>query len=429
MAQEFKDDAPEWEDGVFPTAGEQTFEGIKTSADLLKLAATSGITLGTFVLVAFGLVTSLGRPLFEAALEKNIGQPMTKVFRPTLPDIDMMRDASLRWTGLTKEYKEVMALHGFKERDIAIHEGLGQVIPGVQDLIRMGVREAFDDATVAKFQMDEDFSFMPVEVAKKVGLSEFWSKMFWRSHWELPSILQGFEMLHRRVIKPDELDVLLRALDVMPFWREKLKDISFRPLTRVDIRRMRRAGVLSADEVKSSYLDLGYNEENAQKMTDWTETTVIETEKELSKADILRAVRIGQISEISAVEFLGNLGYDEEEAGFLIKLNISREQSSQREITRSMILKQFRYGILTRSEALGKLQGRGFASQAADNILKTFELEQAFDVRELSFGYLRTLFADKAIEEPFFRTYLSQLGFMDRDIDLIVARETKKRVA
>ena len=83
----------------------------------------------------------------------------------------------------------------------------------------------------------------------------------------LPSIGQGFEMLHRRVIEDADLDLLLRALDVMPFWREKLKDISYNPLTRVDVRRMHRIGVLEEEGVFNAYLDVGYNEENAQLMT------------------------------------------------------------------------------------------------------------------------------------------------------------------
>ncbi|GAH93918.1 unnamed protein product, partial [marine sediment metagenome] len=44
-------------------------------------------------------------------------------------------------------------------------------------------------------------------------------------HWSLPSPSQGFEMLHRGVIDEAELNMLLRALDIMPFWREKLTKV------------------------------------------------------------------------------------------------------------------------------------------------------------------------------------------------------------
>ncbi|GAH79863.1 unnamed protein product, partial [marine sediment metagenome] len=74
--------------------------------------------------------------------------------------------------------------------------------------------------------------------AGKKGLSKEWSERYWAAHWNLPSPQQGFEMLHRGVINVSELNMLLRALDVMPFWRDKLTAIAFRRLTRVDIRRM-----------------------------------------------------------------------------------------------------------------------------------------------------------------------------------------------
>ncbi|GAG78096.1 unnamed protein product, partial [marine sediment metagenome] len=85
-----------------------------------------------------------------------------------------------------------------------------------------------------------------------------------------PSPQQGFDMLHRGVISDDELNMLLRALDVMPFWRDKLTQIAFRPLTRVDVRRMYKQGVLTETEVYESYLIAGYNEQNAERMAEFT---------------------------------------------------------------------------------------------------------------------------------------------------------------
>ena len=57
-------------------------------------------------------------------------------------------------------------------------------------------------------------------------------------------------MLHRGVIDTAELDMLLRAQDVMPFWRDRLTAIAYRPLTRVDVRRMYKQGVLNVIKTK-----------------------------------------------------------------------------------------------------------------------------------------------------------------------------------
>ena len=77
-------------------------------------------------------------------------------------------------------------------------------------------------------------------------------------------------MLHRRIIDPDELKLLLRVRDIPSFWRERLVQLSYDPYTRVDVRRMYTAGVLSENEVFDTYLDLGYDEEHANNLTLWT---------------------------------------------------------------------------------------------------------------------------------------------------------------
>ncbi|GAH21078.1 unnamed protein product, partial [marine sediment metagenome] len=88
-----------------------------------------------------------------------------------------------------------------------------------------------------------------------------------------------------------ELSRLLKSLDIMPFWRDKLTEISYNPLTRVDVRRMYKLGVLDESEVKKSYLNIGYNENDAEKMTAFTKKYEGDTEKELTKSAIDKAFK------------------------------------------------------------------------------------------------------------------------------------------
>ncbi|GAI29774.1 unnamed protein product, partial [marine sediment metagenome] len=148
-----------------------------------------------------------------------------------------------------------------------LYRELAYQIPPVADIITMAVREAFTPDIAAKFGQYEDYPPDLETWAAKKGLSKEWSQRYWAAHWNLPSPLQGFEMLHRGVVNVDELNMLLRALDVMPFWRDKLTQIAYRRLTRVDIRRMYKAGVITVAEVYESYLEHGYNPKNAKRMT------------------------------------------------------------------------------------------------------------------------------------------------------------------
>lgn len=198
-------------------------------------------------------------------------------------------------------------------------------IPNVQDLIHMAVREVFTPEIAQKFGQYEDYPPELTKYARMIGLSEEWARRFWAGHWELPSIQMGFEMLHRRVIDEATLNQLLRALDVMPFWRDKLTAISYQPLTRVDVRRMHKLGVLNNEETNLAYRDLGYDKTNAQRMTRFTilynkEEEKIEksVERDLTRTDLVNAYLDGMIDSSFLRLELMQSGYDAAEAELVI---------------------------------------------------------------------------------------------------------------
>ena len=191
----------------------------------------------------------------------------------------------------------------------------------------MSVREAFTPEIAGRFGQYEDLPREYVKWVGKKGLSAEWAERYWAAHWSLPSPQQGFEMLHRGIITPDELRLLLRALDIMPFWRDKLIQISYNPLTRVDIRRMYNLDVLSEQDVYKCYLDIGYNDLNAKRLTEFTiklkiaqETKTKERQqkaviKEISTwtaSQTLSFLKRGLITQERARHELQLLGYNEE---------------------------------------------------------------------------------------------------------------------
>jgi hypothetical protein len=132
----------------------------------------------------------------------------------------------------------------------ALYKELAYQIPPVADIITMAVREAFTPEIAARFGQYQDLPPDFVQWVGKKGLSREWAERYWAAHWSLPSPQQGFEMLHRNIISKEELQLLLRALDIMPFWRDKLIQSAYEPLTRIDTRRMYQLGVLNEPQVK-----------------------------------------------------------------------------------------------------------------------------------------------------------------------------------
>ncbi|GAJ24837.1 unnamed protein product, partial [marine sediment metagenome] len=156
------------------------------------------------------------------------------------------------------------------------------------------------------------------EWGQKKGLSEDWTKRYWAAHWSLPSPQQGFEMLHRGIIDQSELNMLLRALDIMPFWRDRLTQVAYRPLTRVDVRRMYKEGVLDEAGVFDAYLDHGYSPENAKRMTQFTVSFVLSQQSKFSTTDVVTAYTKRMITRSEASSLLSILGVRPENTSFIL---------------------------------------------------------------------------------------------------------------
>jgi len=214
---------------------------------------------------------------------------------------------------------------GYNTEDTNHIKTLAYQLPGIQDLVRMGVREVFSPEIAEKYGQFEDYPEQMTLHTKAIGLSEEWSRNFWAAHWELPSASMGFEMLHRGVIDEAELKTLLRTLDVMPYWRDKLIAISYSPFTRVDIRRMHKLGILDESAVKLAYKEIGYNDDKATKLTAFTlelnaEDKKIESQaqRDLSKSMITSAYQDGSIDDSQLQSMISDLGYDPDETDLIV---------------------------------------------------------------------------------------------------------------
>ncbi len=200
-----------------------------------------------------------------------------------------------------------------------VYKTLAHPLPPVSDLITMAVREAFSPAVARRFGQFEDFPEDFAKYAEQGGLSREWAQRYWAAHWNLPSPQQGFAMLHRGVITDDELSMLLRAQDVMPFWRDRLIQIAYKPFTRVDVRRMYKEGVLDEREIYKAYLDQGYDEENAEHLTEFTIKQTLSSLAKFTSTDVIKAFVQRMIDYSEASSLLRELGIKSEDTQFILR--------------------------------------------------------------------------------------------------------------
>jgi len=237
-------------------------------------------------------------------------------------------------------------------------------IPPVQDLVTMAVREVFNIEQATAQGQFEEFPQDFADNAKLQGVSEEWAQRYWAAHWVLPSIQMGYEMLHRGVITQPELEDLMKALDVMPVWRDRLVEISFANYTRVDIRRMHSIDVLTESEVLQAYKNIGYNQERAQKLTEFTlelnqddDIVDLDIASDLTRSNIVGFYVDGIIPRASAFVLLVQAGINIAAAELFLQDADFKIERRERKQHVGIIIDSFKSGGITFLEADDKLRG------------------------------------------------------------------------
>ncbi len=305
-----------------------------------------------------------------------------------------------------------------------------KIIPGINDLIRMMVREAFNDATSAQFGYDDDYprdidKFLPM-----IGLNADWGKRFWRAHWTLPSPTQAYEMLHRSLISQDDLLLLLKTADYPSFWRDKLMKISYNVLTRIDVRRLLQAGIIDSEKARNTYLEMGYKPDDAQLLTDFAVQGISQDEKDLTKTDILNLYEEGLTTREATSANLIKMGYDSQEADEILKLSDVAIAKAARTDIINYVKERYQARQIDKLAAQGELSQAGLTQRSVDRYLLAWDRVNQADVSVPSVGDIRRWFLADYISELQLREYLKLHKHTPANIDIYVKEITdqKKRL-
>lgn len=402
--------------------------------ELLKQRASLGMPFQVFdypfVLAAWLRGVTWGTDIFKDLERRGWSDEKIEVFKK----LAMMRlDPEIVqrvWPRDKAAYEKFWRdLHdlGWDDERIAVYKELAMLLPSVQDLVHMAVREVFTPEIVAKYGQMQDFPPDFTKWAGKIGLTEQWAKNYWAAHWSLPAPNQGFEMLHRGVITYDELKVLLRALDVMPYWRDKLIEIAYAPYTRVDVRRMYKEEVLSAAQVKQSYKELGYNEEKAKRLTEFTlkyyarDEDKVEDEEEkirdLTRADICDGYRRGILTRAESAQLLVKLHYIQDAIEFYLDREDLKKDEALRDAYATNYRQLFVIGLMDSDTVKTEMAALGFLTGEVDEYLRLWYIEKLRRQAKPSRTDLARFLKKTIITEETWRQSMADLGYADKYID------------
>jgi len=278
---------------------------------------------------------------------------------------------------------------------------------------------------IARYGLDSEFGAIDKEPFYKAGMTDEQILNYWRAHWEHASWMQVVEMLHRGLMTEEQVWDWFRVVEIPPFWRQLLIDTAYTWPTRVDVRRWWDMRTIDETELRRLYSGMGYRGVNLDNYVLWTKVYVafpdlmarwskgwitldevkseltglgmpadrveemiqtkikpegidrVSGERDVTKTDIYKGVKQGVITRGEGIELLIELGYDEDEADYLLTINIPQDEEAvvvkDRELTKADILSGLKTAIITPAEALTKLEGLRYRREDAETILGIFK--------------------------------------------------------
>ncbi len=393
-----------------------------------SLAKRLPTTVEIFELIRRGKLT---RAQGKAYLKKYgyIDALEEKVIDLTDLKLDLLSLRTAYFRGLIGKagYKAGLQKLGYTEKDSGTLETISWILPTPQDIVRFGVREVYTPAIRKRFRQDEDYPPDMTREGKKIGFSDKTMKEYWAAHWDLPAVGQAFEMFHRGIISLGDLGTLLRAKDVMPFWRDKLIGISYRQIPRRSLPRMVKQGLItnipgpemtdptpgpegsiklfSQVHLSARFQKLGYSPYDAELMAESAIKAAEEDDKDLTRSELIDAYANEMITDAELRKGLKDMGYSVGESAYFIDKAVKRKEflelkvgaaeagaaaRTAREITKNEILRSYRVGMITEVQARELFEEAKYDEESVDFFIQYQDMLEAREWSERrAKGYLR----------------------------------------
>lgn len=332
------------------------------------------------------------------------------------------------------QHDNILSNYGLSPGTIQFIKYAYELIPSPTDITRLADKHIFSGDINLKFGQYDEMPQDYIDAMKQWGIDPSWTRKLWAAHWSLPGIQQGFDMFHRGIITYEELNIFLNLTDILPFFRDKLINLAYNPIGRVDIRRFYAVGVYNQSDVYNAYIKLGYSPEDAQKQTNFTvENERLSEEshhtkiRDLSVSVITKAVLDGVIDTNTALNRLMSLGYLRQDADLILRLSALEHSQTKfkdksvayHDRAVSAILTAYSSGLVGRNEARSDLLHIGVGQTEADLELYYAELERIIKLKAEVVKTIKTAYAEGKVATNEISGILTNYGFGINEVQLI----------
>ena len=345
--------------------------------------------------------------------------PKVRQLRYTLLDREEIKTLYWRKALSPQEVDERLEQLGYAEHERRLFQVLWSptdpytgMVPPFVDIIRMAVRDVFDPEAVQRYGLDWYYPTEVANYADMTGFGDFWARKYWESHWIMPGYATAQRMLFLSpTFTLQDMEKMLRYADYPPALIQSMIDAAYYPLTRVDVRRMHKVGVLSGSEVYDSYKALGYNDLNAQRMTDFTIAYNTEEERATGASYILKMLEEYLISEGDAWIRLADMGYDDDVIEVKVTETLLKRMISEEDDYVAQVERQYVRGEITLTEASAQFAARGYSDERIQILLDKIRYTRDKRKRKPSLADYGKFLAAGIITPDGYLQELQNLGF------------------
>lgn len=318
------------------------------------------------------------------------------------------------------EITDDLSAHGWVKDEAVRFLVAAKYYPSPGELVNWQAKEVFEPEMVEQYGLDAEIGELDREAFYKAGMTDEQIINFWRAHWEHPGWTQVQEMFHRGQLSLEETRRWFRVMEVPPYWRDKLINVAYRPYTRVDVRRMHKHGVLDEKDLKRAYMDLGYDEEKATNMVKFTieynKSPGVDPDRDLTRSILEKGYRLGLLSPTEFEGMLDSLGYSKSNSTF-IRTILDQDLSIDRAYDWISLLKSnVGAGLLSPLDAEQKLEALGLDDTAVSHYGQLFAAYAEEPTKIPSKTDIKNWVAHEIITVTDGEAYLKRLGYTDTEI-------------
>jgi len=224
-------------------------------------------------------------------------------------------------------------------------------------------------------------------------------------------------MYHRDQIDEEQMDEYFKLVEIPPFWRQRLKNVAYNVLTRVDVRRIHKMGVIDDEGLIKSYMHQGYSRENAEIMAEFTIEYNESDQRSLTKADIEKAYEDRDLDFFEAMVALIEVGYREEAAAFyLSRVDLEMERAVRLEHI-DLIKDKFLSNLITEAAARNELMSSGVVTKRINELMERWKVTRIKNAKLPSKTDVDKMLKHGIISEGEYRNQMLILGYKEEYIE------------